>query len=195
MESCSSAIPCWVGGSQAQSASAELSESDLAWCHLLSQLAVIEVRLSASASCQCCSWTKHYLCWVRRPNRLNEKPSSSLNRAKLHQEIHIIFCTVFYCKAAWDTASLGRCCLRSLYNVHSIVQPIELSIHLAPQAGLSIRSFQKNAMFSRSFAFFSKEQNVLHSFAFFIKRKLHSLRSFMFFTKERCVLCILLRSL
>ena len=41
-------------------------------------------------------------------------------------------------------------------------------------------------------AFFSKECNVLCSFAFFCKRMLHSLRSFMFFAKERCVL---LRSL
>ena len=45
-----------------------------------------------------------------------------------------------------------------------------------------LRSFQKNAAFSRSFAFF-------------IKRTPHSLHSFMFFIKERCVLCVLLRSL
>ena len=43
-------------------------------------------------------------------------------------------------------------------------------------------SFQKNATFSRSFAFF-------------IKRMLCSLRSFTFFIKERWVLCVLLRSL
>ena len=45
-----------------------------------------------------------------------------------------------------------------------------------------LRSFQKNAAFSRSFAFF-------------IKRTPRSLHSFMFFIKERCVLCVLLRSL
>ena len=45
-----------------------------------------------------------------------------------------------------------------------------------------LRSFQKNATFSRSFAFF-------------IKRTLRSLRSFTFFIKERSVLCVLLRSL
>ena len=42
-------------------------------------------------------------------------------------------------------------------------------------------SFQKNEAFSRSFAFF-------------IKRPLHSFHSFKFFKKERCVLCVLLRS-
>ena len=30
--------------------------------------------------------------------------------------------------------------------------------------------------------------------AFFCKRTLHSLRSFTFFAKERCILCTLLRS-
>ena len=35
----------------------------------------------------------------------------------------------------------------------------------------------------------------MHSFVFFIKRKLRSLLSFTFFIKERCILCILLRSL
>ena len=43
--------------------------------------------------------------------------------------------------------------------------------------------------------FFSKERNVLHSFAFFCKRMLRSSRSFTFFVKERCILCVLLRSL
>ena len=45
-----------------------------------------------------------------------------------------------------------------------------------------LRSFQKNEMFSRSFAFF-------------IKRTKHSLRSLTFFIKECGVLCVLLRSL
>ena len=45
-----------------------------------------------------------------------------------------------------------------------------------------LRSFQKNEMFSRSFAFF-------------IKRTKHSLRSLKFFIKECGVLCVLLRSL
>ena len=69
-----------------------------------------------------------------------------------------------------------------------------------------LHSFQKNATFSCSFAFFSKEQNILALFcilykkntAFFYvlyKRTLHSLRSFTFFIKERGVLCVLLRSL
>ena len=79
---------------------------------------------------------------------------------------------------------------------------------------MGMRSFQKNATFLCSFAFFSKERNVLaffcilykimwpslRSFAFFCvlyKRMRHSLRSFAFFIKEcgvLCVLCILLRS-
>ena len=76
-------------------------------------------------------------------------------------------------------------------------------------AGLGIRSFQKNAKFLHSFAFFWKERNVLSFFcvlykknemfsAFFCvlyKRTLRSLRSFTFFKKERSVLCVLLRSL
>ena len=44
-------------------------------------------------------------------------------------------------------------------------------------------------------AFFSKERNVLGSFAFFCKRMLRSLHSFRFFAKERWVLCVLLHSL
>ena len=70
--------------------------------------------------------------------------------------------------------------------------------------GLGMRSFQKNATFLPSFAFFSKERNVFAFFcilykkntaffAFFyvlFKRMLHSLRSFTFFIKERGVLCI-----
>ena len=51
-------------------------------------------------------------------------------------------------------------------------------------SGLGIRSFQKNATFSRSFAFFSKEQSVLALFCVLIKRMLRSLHSFMFFIKE-----------
>ena len=43
-------------------------------------------------------------------------------------------------------------------------------------------------------AFFSKECNGLHSFAFFCKRALRSLHSFTFFAKEYCVLCVLLCS-
>ena len=61
--------------------------------------------------------------------------------------------------------------------------------------GLGKCSFQKNATFLRSFAFFSKVKTLSYSFAFFIKRTLHSLRSFTFFIKERCILCVLLRSL
>ena len=49
-----------------------------------------------------------------------------------------------------------------------------------------LRSFQKNEMFSRSFAFFIKR--TLHSSS-------SSLRSFTFFIKERCFLCVLLHSL
>ena len=45
-----------------------------------------------------------------------------------------------------------------------------------------LRTLEKNAMFSRSFAFF-------------IKRTLRSLHSFTFFIKEPGVLCVLLRSL
>ena len=70
--------------------------------------------------------------------------------------------------------------------------------------GLGIHSFQKNAMFSRSFAFFSKELNVLAFFcvlykknetfsAFcyvFYKRTRCSLHSFTFFIKECGVLLL-----
>ena len=76
-------------------------------------------------------------------------------------------------------------------------------------AGLGMRSFQKNATFLRSFAFFIKESFVLcillrsleknaSFFAFFYvlyKRMRRSLHSFTFFIKERGVLCVLLRSL
>ena len=58
--------------------------------------------------------------------------------------------------------------------------------------GLGMHSFHKNPTFLRSFAFFSKECNVL---AFFKNRMQHSLHSFTFFIKERCVLCVLLHSL
>ena len=68
-----------------------------------------------------------------------------------------------------------------------------------------MHSFQKNATFSHSFAFFSKERNILAFFcvlykknaaffAFFYvlyKRTLRSLRSFTFFIKECGVLCVL----
>ena len=49
-------------------------------------------------------------------------------------------------------------------------------------------------------AFFSKERNILRSFAFFCKRTLRSLRSFTFFAKNAAffaffyILCVLLRS-
>ena len=52
----------------------------------------------------------------------------------------------------------------------------------AQRSRVLLRSFQKNETFTRSFTFF-------------IKRTLRSLRSFMFFIKESCVLCVLLRSL
>ena len=63
------------------------------------------------------------------------------------------------------------------------------------RAGFGIRSFQKKVLFSRSYAFFSKELNVLAFFYVLYKRTLHYLRSFMFFIKEPGVLCILLCSL
>ena len=43
--------------------------------------------------------------------------------------------------------------------------------------------------------FFSKEHAFLHSFAFLLKIMLRSLHAFTFFTKERCVLFVLLCSL
>ena len=69
------------------------------------------------------------------------------------------------------------------------------------ETGLGKRSFQKNATFSHSFAFF-KKSNILAFFcilykknatffAFFYilyKRTLPSLRSCTFFIKERCIL-------
>ena len=98
----------------------------------------------------------------------------------------------YQCIGTWDSASF----------LHIIVER---------HAGLGIHSFQKNATFSRSFAFFSKERNILAFFcvlykknaAFFVffyllsKRTLHSLRSlrsFTFFIKECGVLCDLLCS-
>ena len=67
------------------------------------------------------------------------------------------------------------------------------NLFIEPNAGWGIRSFQKNATFLRSFAFFSKERKVLAfrtlhsllSFMFLIKRMWRSLHSFMFFIKER----------
>ena len=78
-------------------------------------------------------------------------------------------------------------------------------------AGLGIYTFQKKATFLRSFAFFSKECNVLAFFCVLYKknaaffaffyllskrtlRSLRSLRSFTFFIKECGVLCVLLCS-
>ena len=62
-----------------------------------------------------------------------------------------------------------------------------------PRVGLlGMHYFQKNATFLRSF---EKKATFSHSFAFFIKRMLCSLHSFTFFIKECCVLCILLCSL
>ena len=59
-------------------------------------------------------------------------------------------------------------------------------------SGLGMRSFQKNAMFSCSFAFFIKRRlHSLRSFIFFIKEPAF----FAFFIKERGVFCILLSSL
>ena len=49
--------------------------------------------------------------------------------------------------------------------------------------------WKKNRTFSHSFA---KEQSVLAFFSVLCKRKLRSLRSFPFFAKEHCVLCVLL---
>ena len=43
--------------------------------------------------------------------------------------------------------------------------------------------------------YFQKNEMFLRSFAFFIKRTLDSLRSFTFVIKERCVLCVHIRSL
>ena len=67
--------------------------------------------------------------------------------------------------------------------------------HALSHPGLGKRSFQKNATFLRSFAFFSKERNILAFFYILYKRMLRSLRSFTFFIKECGVLCVLLRSL
>ena len=77
---------------------------------------------------------------------------------------------------------------------------------MGTQSGLGMSSFQKNAMLLCSFAFFSKECNVLAFFcvlykknaafcAFFYILYKRTLRSFMFFIEERGVICVLLHSL
>ena len=53
---------------------------------------------------------------------------------------------------------------------------------------------KKNATFCVLLHSFAKEQNVLAFFYILCKRTKHSLRSFMFFAKEGCVLCVLLHS-
>ena len=62
-------------------------------------------------------------------------------------------------------------------------------------AGLGMRSFQKNATFLRSFALFIKNTAFFAFFCVLYKRTRRSLRSFAFFIKERRILCVLLRSL
>ena len=71
-------------------------------------------------------------------------------------------------------------------------------VHKGLNSGLGsvgTRSFQKNAKFLSSFAFFSKELNVLVFFCILYKRMQHSLKSFTFFIKECGVLWVLLHSL
>ena len=70
----------------------------------------------------------------------------------------------------------------SLYLYISISIYIYIYIYWKKERGLGMRSFQKNA-------------HLLAFFCVLYKRTLCSLHSFMFFIKERCVLCILLRSL
>ena len=53
---------------------------------------------------------------------------------------------------------------------------------------------KKSATFCVLLRSFAKEQNVLVFFYVLCKRRLCSLCSFMFFAKECCILCILLRS-
>ena len=60
---------------------------------------------------------------------------------------------------------------------------------------ISIYIYWKKTRVGQWHAFFLKERNVLHSFAFFCKRTLRTLRSFTFFAKECCILWVLLRSL
>ena len=70
---------------------------------------------------------------------------------------------------------------------------IYINIYLYISLYSCIYKLKKRTRFGH--AFFSKERNVLQSFAFFCKRTLHSLRSFKFFAKECCALCALLRAL
>ena len=66
---------------------------------------------------------------------------------------------------------------------------IYIYIYLYISIYISIYILKKEQTFSRSFA---KERNVLAFFYVLCKRTLRSLRSFPFFAKKRCVLCVLL---
>ena len=62
-------------------------------------------------------------------------------------------------------------------------------------SGLGIRSFQKNATFSRSFAFFSKEQSVLALFCVLYKKNAAFFAFFAFFYVLYKIMMHSLRSL
>ena len=72
---------------------------------------------------------------------------------------------------------------------------IYISVYLYIYISIYIYKYIFKKRMKVGHAFFSKERNVLRSFAFFCIRTLCSLRSFTFFAKERCVLRVLLRSL
>ena len=68
---------------------------------------------------------------------------------------------------------------------------LSISIYIYLYISIYISIYIERKKKGRAGVLFKRTQ---HS-AFFCKRTLHSLRSFTFFAKERCVLCVLLRSL
>ena len=82
------------------------------------------------------------------------------------------------------------------YLTGSDLVPDHLDAGEADQgARLGKHSFQKNATFLRSFAFFSKECNVLAFFCVLYKKTAAFFAFFYVLIKECCVLCVLLHSL
>ena len=81
--------------------------------------------------------------------------------------------------------------LKKSFNVlFSIYIYIYMYLYIFIYIYIYILKKERNVL--RSFA---KERKILAVFYVLCKRMLHSLRSFMFFAKECCVLCVLLRSL
>ena len=81
----------------------------------------------------------------------------------------------------WGPTTISHYCMSVTFN---------FSKSLHPNIYIYILKKERNVLRS-----FTKERNILTFFYVLCKRTLRSLRSFMFFAKERCILCALFRSL